>query len=233
MGFVSLVLTTILLASPCGAAAESLWVLTPAQIDAAHLLPPPPSASVQAAELAELRDIQAHHTPERLAQARWDDQNQSWRLFAALLGPRFDMATLPATAKVLATVNHDMAIASVRAKRYFKRPRPWSLDPTLNGCPHRLTDDPLTSYPSGHTLYAFSVGVVLADLMPGKAGAILDRARDFAYSRLVCGVHYRSDTVAGQAMGTVIGQEILQSPAMQADLAAARAELKAAGLTGG
>jgi hypothetical protein len=220
-----------LLGSTVCAAAEPFRVLAPGQIDAAVLLPPPPGAKTQAEELAELHEIQAHRTPARLDQARWDDKNQNWRLFAALLGPRFDMATLPATAKVLATVDHDMAVVSGQAKSHFKRPRPWAVDPSLDGCPHGAKDDPLTSYPSGHTLYAFSVGTVLADLMPDKAGAILARAQDYAYSRMVCGVHYRSDTVAGQVIGTVIGHDLLRSPLMQTDLTAARSELKAAGLT--
>jgi membrane-associated phospholipid phosphatase len=102
----------------------------------------------------------------------------------------------------------------------------------LKGCPHEGSQ-PLSSYPSGHTLYAFSTGVVLAELMPDKAQAILERDQDFAYSRMVCGVHYRSDLAGGEAMGTLIGRLIVDSPEMQADLAAARAELKAAGLVGG
>jgi acid phosphatase (class A) len=220
-------------ASLLASAGHAADILPAGQIDPARLLPPPPSAAVRTEELAELRLIQAHATPERLKQARWDDQHQNWHMYEALLGAAFDMDKLPATARVLDAVNHEMVTVSNKAKAYFKRPRPWSLDAALNGCPHKPDDNPLTSYPSGHTLYAFSVGTVLADLMPDKAGPILDRARDFAYSRLVCGVHYRSDTVAGEVLGTVIGHDFLDSPQTQADLAAARAELKRAGLAGG
>ena len=42
------------------------------------------------------------------------------------------------------------------------------------------------------------MGVVLASLLPDKAQAILQRASVFAENRLICGVHFRSDIVAGR-----------------------------------
>jgi membrane-associated phospholipid phosphatase len=86
----------------------------------------------------------------------------------------------------------------------------------------------LNSYPSGHSTLAFSMGVVLADLMPGKSQAILSRAGQYAERRLVCGVHYRSDIVAGQQFGTVLALRLMENPAFQAQMAKARAELRPA-----
>jgi acid phosphatase (class A) len=213
--------------------ARALMVLTPEQIDPARLLPPPPErgSAIEKAELAELHDIQAHRTASRLELAQWDQDHQNWTLYAPVLGLKFDMATLPVTAKLLAVVQNDETIASTGAKTFFKRMRPWAVDPTIKGCTLKSTDDPLSSYPSGHTIVGFGLGVVLADLIPDKAQDILARANDYGYSRMVCGMHYRSDTVAAQALATALSVEILRSPKMQADLAAARAELKAAGLT--
>jgi hypothetical protein len=209
----------------------SLMALSPGDIDATRLLAPPPErgSAAEKRELAELHDIQDHRTPERFDQAKWDDSHQSWVMFAGVLGPGFDLQRLPATAKVLAVVQNDEQIAAGRAKALYKRERPWSVDPSLRGCPHQGTD-PFSSFPSGHATAAFALGEVLADLMPRKAQAILTRANDFAYSRLVCGVHYRSDTVGGEVLGEVVAVDILHAPQMQADLAAARVELNTAGL---
>lgn len=214
---------------------QMLMILTPGEIDAKRLLPPPPAigSAAEKAELAELREIQDHRTGGQFDQAVWDDAHEDWRLFVGVLGLKFDMSQLPATAKVLDEVMNDQEIAATGAKDVFKRPRPWKADPTIRGCAYKLTANPLTSYPSGHTIVGFSLGVVLADLMPDKADAILQRAQEYGYSRLVCGLHYRSDTVASQAMGTTLAVEMLHSPKMQVDLAAARDELKAAGLTAG
>jgi acid phosphatase (class A) len=224
----------VALAQTAPAPKPVLMVLTAQEIDPARLLPAPPAAgsAAEKAELAELHQIQDHRTQGQLDQAQWDDEHEDWRLFAPTIGLKFDMAQLPATAKVMSEVMNDQDIASGRAKAFFKRPRPWKLDPTIRGCAYKATGNPLTSYPSGHTVVGFSLGLVLADLMPDHADAILQRAQDYGYNRMVCGLHYRSDTQASQALGTALAIEMLHSPKMQADLAAARAELKAAGLTG-
>jgi acid phosphatase (class A) len=142
------------------------------------------------------------------------------------------MDALPATAKLLKEVDEEQAAAKRAGKAAFQRPRPWIVDSTVVGCDHS-DDKPKSSYPSGHATMAYAMAVVLSDLMPDRAGDILQRASDYAYSRLVCGVHFRSDIVAGQALGSAVGTELLHDPAMQADLTAARAELRAHGLTKG
>lgn len=48
---------------------------------------------------------------------------------------------------------------------------------------------------------------------------------------MVCGVHYRSDVNAGQVIGTAVALAMLQNPRFQTEMAAAKAELIAAGLT--
>ena len=150
-------------------------------------------------------------------------------MYVSTLGPSFDMAKLQATAKVLTRVQRDNAAVSQRAKLTFHRIRPWAADPTLKGCTVGQKDNSFTSYPSGHTEVGFALGVTLAYLIPDKAQAILMRANDYAYSRMVCGVHFRSDTVAGQALATAVTFDMLRSPKMQADLKAAHAELESAG----
>jgi acid phosphatase (class A) len=77
------------------------------------------------------------------------------------------------------------------------------------------------------------MGVVLASLMPDKAQAILTRASQFAENRLVCGVHFRSDIVAGQTLGTVIAVDLMQNADFRKEYDAAAAELSAAHLRTG
>lgn len=47
---------------------------------------------------------------------------------------------------------------------------------------------------------------------------------------VICGMHFRSDTIAGQQFGTIMAIRLMQNPQFQADMAAARAELVAAHL---
>ena len=77
---------------------------------------------------------------------------------------------------------------------------------------------------------AFSMGEVLARLVPEKAGPILARAARYGQSRIVCGQHFRSDVSAGQMLGLLIAERLMAEPAFQAAFDAARKELVAAGI---
>ena len=90
---------------------------------------------------------------------------------------------------------------------------------------------PRRSYPGGHATLGYSVGIVLAALIPEKFQAILIRAADYAYSRDVCGDHYHSDVEASRALGTAVGVMLLNNAPLKPQLEAARAELRAAHLT--
>lgn len=219
----SLVFVAICFLAPARAA-----MLEPAEIDAARLLPPPPMAdSSQAkAEVAELHAIAAASAPAEIEAARRDDGDEKPDLFNAALG--FDVSTLPATGKMLTDVLKEEDADSKAAKAYFHRDRPWIVDASIKTCVPVKPGPAATSYPSGHTSLAFSMGVVLAALMPEKAQAILARASEFAEHRLVCGMHFRSDIVAGQQFGTVLALRLMEKPAFKAEMDAARAELRAA-----
>lgn len=224
----------LLVVAPVGrvSAAPALQGLSTEDVDPVRLLPPPPAdgSPRQKAELDELRAIQAGRTDARLATAQWDAVHEDVRLFAPVLGLKFDLAALPETAKLVAIVDNDQEIAAKAAKKAFHRHRPWTFDPTLVGCPRGDKPDPLTSYPSGHATTGYALGVFLAGLMPDRAADILGRASDYADSRLVCEAHFRSDVAAGQTLGTAVALMELKSPALQPQIAAAKAELKAAGL---
>lgn len=210
-----------------------LMVLTPADIDAAGLLPPPPPegsprAAAELAELAELRAIEAGVSEGARAQARSDDAVKDGSIFAEAIGPEFDLTRLPATARLLDLVRNEEKGAADRAKALFRRKRPWIVDPKLKSC--STDDEALSSYPSGHATMGYAMGVVLAHLIPARAQPILQRSARYAEARLICEVHFRSDIVASQALGTAVAVEMLRSPTLQPTLTAAAAELRAASI---
>jgi hypothetical protein len=126
-----------------------LAILTPEEVDPSRLLPPPykDGSDLQKADMAEVERVYHNRSPERRAQAEWDDKHESIALFDAVLGPKFDLAQLPATARIMAEVDNDQAVTANIAKRYFLRKRPWAIDPTLVACDWRPDAPPLTSYP--------------------------------------------------------------------------------------
>ena len=205
-------------------------MLSAAEIDPARLLPPQPAEGSPAAraELAELHAIEAARTPDLLAHAASDDVTKDASIFAAAMGPGFDLSRLPATARLMGEVRREEKAAADKAKAFFQRKRPWIVDPSLQSCSR--DDEPLSSYPSGHATMGYSMALVLADIAPEKGQALLARAQDYADSRLVCGMHMRTDIVAGQVLGTAVALELLHNVSFEADRDAALAELKAAGL---
>jgi acid phosphatase (class A) len=216
--------------APAKAPAASKFLST-GDLEPALLLPPPPKDDAPAAVegRAELHRIAASvRTPERLAQARHDDEAEDVRSIADVLGPAFDLQRFPATARLFADLRNEDSVAAKQAKAYFKRERPYINDLDLDVCDDR--HDRKNSYPSGHATMGFAAAAVLAQLMPGNAQPILARASDYAESRLVCGVHYRGDIEAGQVLGTILVAKLMTKPAFVAEVEAARAELTAAHL---
>jgi acid phosphatase (class A) len=211
-----------------GKAPEAPLYLTDADLKIISELPsPPPEGSdAQKAELAELHRYQSsdHY---RVVLATWDSEHESGEMFAPTFPPYFDLSKLPATAKLLADVRHEQKIAASRSKDFYKRLRPWAVDPTLKTCEQHNDDKPNSSYPSGHSSMGYAMAVVLADAWPAKSKAIMARAADYAESRLVCGVHWRSDVEAGRILGEALGRDLLAKPEFKAEEAAAAKELAA------
>ena len=81
------------------------------------------------------------------------------------------------------------------------RKRPYVIDATIKACTPTDQDDDYASYPSEHATMGFSMGIILAHLIPEKSAAIMERANLYAENRLVCGTHHRSDIIAGQVLG--------------------------------
>lgn len=215
--------------------------LTPTEVSPSQLLPPPPKdgSPEQQHEMAEVKRLIANRSKERHEQAIWDARHEDPTPFAAAIGPKFDLAKLPATARLLADVLNDQTVATSMAKDYFKRKFPVAAEMPENAYGNWTCDEgdrkpasrPLRSYPSGHATMAYTFGVILATLIPEKSQSILSRSASYAYSREVCGDHYHSDVEAGHVLGTTLGTLLLHNEALKSEIDAAKAELKAAGIT--
>ena len=205
-------------------------MLSAVQLDPALVLPPPPlPGSVQAsAEFAELHAIEAARTPAEEADARADGDTKNATIFAVVLGPHFDLAALPATARLMGIVRASEKDVVDRGKAYFKRARPYAIELALKSC--KAGGDPGSSYPSGHTTMAFAMGATLARLVPAKADALLARAARYGQSRIVCEQHFRSDVSAGQTLGTLVAERLMALPDFRVAFDDAQRELAKAGI---
>ncbi|MEP7223003.1 MAG: phosphatase PAP2 family protein [Novosphingobium sp.] len=200
-----------------------LRFLDPARFAPASAFAPPPAPGSleQQLEFDRLRAIIRAASPERLAQARWDGAHEEPIVFNQAAAR--DFSALPATSALLGTVSDEVERMVHAAKAYFRHPRPYQLDPAL---PHCGKGSAVPSgYPSGHAGYGWSVGWMLARLLPDRAPAILARAQDYALSREICGVHFAADLEASHAAAFAAVEQLFSDPRLAPQIAAARAEL--------
>lgn len=92
--------------------------------------------------------------------------------------------------------------AFLRLKRATGRKRPCALEPH---CWSSLLPPDQFSFPSGHAMTAFCVITPLLLHYPGLSGGLLFCALSVAASRIVLGLHFLSDVVAGAVIGSAIG----------------------------
>ena len=93
--------------------------------------------------------------------------------------------------------------ASIAVKRVVRRPRPDHPDiQVLVGTPSRL------SFPSSHATSTTAAAILYGGLTGQKAAGVV--VPPMLVSRLVLGVHYPTDVLAGSALGAVIGGGVLR-----------------------
>jgi len=202
--------------------------------DSAALLPPPPALGSAAAALDQeiaRADLALRGTP------RWDlariDAELSFPeaagAFSCALGIAITQQDTPRLYVMLRRVLIDAGAATSAAKDKYKHARPFMLDDQPICRPE---DESFLrangSFPSGHASFGWAWALVLAEISPDHGEAVLKRGRAFGESRVVCNVHWESDVIEGQLMGTATVARLRAEPAFLADLEAAKSELAAA-----
>jgi acid phosphatase (class A) len=197
------------------------------------LIPPPPapgSAALAHDEEVNRKALTMQGTP------RWDmairdaatNLPDVARTFSCALNIPIDEERTPKVIALLRKTLVDAGRATSEAKRVYQRQRPFAVNgkpmctPSGDG---RLRGD--GSYPSGHSSLGWALGLVLAEVAPDRADAVIARGRAYGQSRLVCNVHWQSDVIEGQMIGSAVVARLHAEPAFRNDVAAARAEVDA------
>jgi acid phosphatase (class A) len=204
-GAFATILVSILVSSS-HAQAEDLSCPTPPPDPLVRLLSPPPcdSCAQTKIELEELQTLQRNRS-EAQARHALADYKISVARFIEGADITFDAAALDKCMPIFERLSERTKSAAEHAKNAFCRTRPYNLPD--NGLKPLDASRSSPSYPSGHTTFGTAVGAVLSQMVPEKRGEFLARAADYGHSRMIAGVHYRSDVEAGKVLGTEVAVE--------------------------
>jgi acid phosphatase (class A) len=208
------------------------YLETEALPNSLELIPAPPedgSAAMALDAAVSRKAIKMGATP------RWnlaiEDANlhfpEAAGAFSCALGIPINETDTPHLYMLLRRSAADAGLSTYRAKTHYQRKRPFM----ENGAPVCTPEDEEKlrkdgSYPSGHTALGWAWALILTEIAPERADAILARGRAFGESRNVCNVHWHSDVVEGRFMGAATVAKLHADPVFCAELKAAKAEYK-------
>lgn len=190
-----------------------------------ELLPPPPAPDSPAgrADLFTVLQVQADRTSEQAKRAK-RVATQSVTSFAQpVFGEWFQAEKFPKTVALFERINKEsQLIVDDQVKKKWNRTRPYNFSDKVKPIVGKPNN---TSYPSGHAAAAALWGTILSAAFPEKADEFQAQIREAMWCRIIAGVHYPSDTTAGEMLGRAIAEAMLKSPNMQAALKVMREEI--------
>ena len=207
-------------------AAGALTYLSAADLDLRALLPSPPAedSAAQLADLAAVLAAQESRTAAQAELARADAQVSVFR-FADVLGPAFSEEQLPLTAALFRQLGREVVAIGRVAKVHWSRPRPYRSSELVKPLLAPSSDG---SYPSGHSLFGYLCALLLAQIVPERRDALLERGRLYGNNRLVAGMHYPTDVEAGRIAAVAMAALLLRNEPFRSDFEAVREEISAA-----
>jgi acid phosphatase (class A) len=197
-------------------------------------MPPPPADGSEAAkaDLEMFHAIHDHPSTERWEAALGDDLTVYDR-FSEQLGLPIDRQHLPTLVRLLNRASADAFAVTAVAKTRYPRPRPYQTMQLKQVCGMPKAPAPDkgsvqgTSYPSGHAVVSWVAALVMTEVAPSSAQAIVGRAVSYGDSRVVCGLHFPADVEAGHKLASAVVAHLFEVPAFVHDLKCARRELDA------
>jgi len=174
-------------------------------------LPAPPDVAGTAAEIQWVKSCVSARTQANLAQVRfWDAgaPGYRWMQLTEQLAVSKGLAT-PLQTRALSLVAaaiYDATIAAWDSKYAYNRQHPADIG---SGISTAVTASASPSYPSEHAVTAAAAADVLAYLFPDQTAAVDGMADQAGWSRIIAGVAFPSDVIAGMDLGHQVAQAVI------------------------
>ena len=215
------------LAPSIGAGAQTFVGAERDGLLAAMPAPPTDESLAGQADLEAVLIAQAQRSEVEAHAAAFDGDlgPRAWAAFN--LGPDVRPDRYPLAFALFDAVRTDMTkvVDDVKAKGH-QRPRPHQRDPLRVKPSLSIKGHGSNSWPSGRAAASRVWAGVLSDLFPEKAETLAAAAERTALLRVVGGVHYPSDLVAGKALADHFLRTLRGRPDYQRRLREARNEIE-------
>ncbi len=176
--------------------------------DNIHLSQPPTNISFGSMkDLFFLHVYQFGRTPEIENEIREEQQIRQAKFGDTSLEEIFSDKV--ETEILITTMVANLDVIILSNKYEYDRVRPHFLDPLLSTVietPHH------PAYPSGHATQSYFIALVLGELNPNQKETYEASAKRIGKNREYAGVHYPSDTLAGQELARQYYQIIKETP---------------------
>ena len=195
------------------------------------LLPPPPEPGSPEFAVDEHAHFQAkllRDTP-RGKQAIEDAVMEPYSLvrWKEAFGLEITRETMPATYHLLLRSQECFGtLGCNEAKNYYHRTRPFVFygERSLTYWKDEWLKKNF-SYPSGHSANYYGLAAILSALNPARQTELYLRAEEGAYSRVIAGCHWLSDTRASRLVALAVFARLQSCPEYVADFKRAKAEV--------
>ena len=172
------------------------------------------------AELDYILGLQAKRTDQHVVDIRREENNGLDSL-GWLLDEHFNLSKMPVTASLFQHALEDVLEVQLILKKKYLRARPSALDPRIKPA---IEIPPYPAYPSGHSTQMHVLACICAELKPEGAADFKREAFRVAWDREMAGIHFASDTAAGQLLASQLMDILHANPKFLADLTDAKKE---------
>lgn len=149
------------------------------------------------------------------------------KMFSEPFGMEISAKKTPAIMNMLERGIRTLKQVGSLPKRHYMRRRPYDRFNESTLVPaeeERLRTN--GSYPSGHTVRAWSMALLLVEVNPAAQDALLKYAYEWGQSRVIAGFHWQSDVDASKVLVSAAFASLHNDETFLADMKKARAEFK-------
>lgn len=183
---------------------------------------PPRNDSVEVKEELQLLDQYATNNRNQSVIKEIKREAEKMAFVDMFLNPK-DLPAKQKISKELAKAAYHILVMAdkecryfvVKYKKRFARPRPSQLSPDLK----LVVPNPgHAAFPSGHATQSMLSALILSAIDPLNKTTYIQYANDMARRREIAGVHYPSDSAAGQKLANGILAALMKLPVFKQDL---------------